>query len=426
MATAKEQLLSMMSPQQARLMDQQLRDQQVAQRSQGAGMLSGLVQAYTGMADTAQRATGIMPMGSTEKQARVYQNKLDVQKTQAINDAKLKALFALDNNPAYKQGSPEYEKRKTLIQTTTSIPQLEAMTKFYTPKGQASPSVKVLEDGSVISVDASNVVSTLRPQALHGFLSRSQKDLESNFTSDSRAKAQQVFLDGRKAIEAGTKTEKQVRQEVNKALQPNLSDRVLDLVSREQEIATGYADFETNLDRTIEALDNANVGTFGEIRQTFAKIYQAVKGENISSVDDTELVSRVLNKEVLNSAQFMKGALSNADMEFLKQSVGTTATSLNGLKEALVELAARKKVAYDVLNDFNSLDNRQKNSFDFEGAKLDKQPKIKETYYDRFGIKRTVKKSDSVRVPPMLDRQQGTVIEVGEQDLINFFSLPKQ
>lgn len=69
MATAKEQLLSMMSPQQARLMDQQLRDQQVAQRSQGAGMLSGLVQAYTGMADTAQRATGITPMGLQEQQA---------------------------------------------------------------------------------------------------------------------------------------------------------------------------------------------------------------------------------------------------------------------------------------------------------------------------------------------------------------------
>ena len=66
MATAKEQLLSMMNPQQARLMDQQLRQQQVAQRAQGAGMLSGLVQAYTGMGDMAQRVGGIMPMGAME------------------------------------------------------------------------------------------------------------------------------------------------------------------------------------------------------------------------------------------------------------------------------------------------------------------------------------------------------------------------
>ena len=69
MATAKEQLLSMMNPQQARLMDQQLRQQQVAQRAQGAGMLSGLVQAYTGMGDIAQRAAGIIPMGAMEQQA---------------------------------------------------------------------------------------------------------------------------------------------------------------------------------------------------------------------------------------------------------------------------------------------------------------------------------------------------------------------
>ena len=73
MATAKEQLLSMMNPQQARLLDQQMRGQQVAQRSQGAGMLSGLVQAYTGMGDVAQRATGITPMGRNEQMAMQQQ-----------------------------------------------------------------------------------------------------------------------------------------------------------------------------------------------------------------------------------------------------------------------------------------------------------------------------------------------------------------
>ena len=101
MATAKEQLLSMMSPQQARLMDQQLRDQQVAQRSQGAGMLSGLVQAYTGMADTAQRATGIMPMGSTEMGARRQQAEQQ-QMTQAIQGAQGKDRIAKLRDTAAK------------------------------------------------------------------------------------------------------------------------------------------------------------------------------------------------------------------------------------------------------------------------------------------------------------------------------------
>ena len=89
MPTAQEQLLSMMSPQQARLLDQQMREQQVAQRSQGAGMLSGLVQAYTGMGDTLQRAAGITPMGRNEQMAREQKGLLESQaKTeQAISQA---------------------------------------------------------------------------------------------------------------------------------------------------------------------------------------------------------------------------------------------------------------------------------------------------------------------------------------------------
>lgn len=424
----------LLAPDQAKLLDDQLRRKQLQEGVTNYGndamgkfltAASGAQRASAGFGMAAERAIGGRQAGPNEAIAVQNQQKVQAQKIKQVNDAKLNALFALDNNTSFKKGSKEYEQRKKLIQTTASVPQLEAMAKFYAPKNQASPSVKVLEDGSAISVGPDNRVTQLRPQALYGFLSRSQKDLEENFSSDSRALAQQVYLDGRKAIENGQKTEAQVRAEVNKALQPNLNDMIVERVSREQELATGYADFETNLDRTVQALDNANVGTFGDIRQTFAKVYQAVFGEDIASVKDTELVSRVLNKEVLNSAQFMKGALSNADMEFLKQSVGTTGTSLEGLKEALVELAARKKVAYDVLKDFNTLDNRAKNSFDFEGAKLDKQTKIKESYYNRFGLKSTARRSDSRVVPSMLDRNSGTVIEVGPQDAVDFFSLPK-
>jgi hypothetical protein len=86
MPTAKEQLLSMMSPQAARLLDQQMRSQQVAQRSQGAGMLSGLVQAYTGMSDAFQGITSGMPMGANEldqqRKAEVIKKAEDEKKTQ--------------------------------------------------------------------------------------------------------------------------------------------------------------------------------------------------------------------------------------------------------------------------------------------------------------------------------------------------------
>lgn len=101
MPTAKEQLLSMMSPQAARLLDQQMRSQQVAQRSQGAGMLSGLVQAYTGMSDAFQGITSGMPMGANQRMAieaqkqREYQRK--VQQDQ-IASLQSQASVAIDNS----------------------------------------------------------------------------------------------------------------------------------------------------------------------------------------------------------------------------------------------------------------------------------------------------------------------------------------
>jgi hypothetical protein len=87
MATAKQQLLANMNPQMARLLDNQMRDQQVAQRSQGAGMLAGLTQAYTGMGDLASRALGAAPMGANEMQAVQAQNQQQVM-ANALKDAK--------------------------------------------------------------------------------------------------------------------------------------------------------------------------------------------------------------------------------------------------------------------------------------------------------------------------------------------------
>ena len=94
MATAKQQLLANMNPQMARLLDNQMRDQQVAQRSQGAGMLAGLTQAYTGMGDLASRALGAAPVGANEMQAVQAQQKqeAELKKQQLKRQAMQKAL----------------------------------------------------------------------------------------------------------------------------------------------------------------------------------------------------------------------------------------------------------------------------------------------------------------------------------------------
>jgi hypothetical protein len=108
-----------------------MREQQVAQRSQGAGMLSGLVQAYTGMGDTLQRAAGMMPMGRNEQMAREQRGLLESQaKTeQAINQAtsasvgetdidklgKLRdSLLAMNKQAATKQAQAIQKRIETL------------------------------------------------------------------------------------------------------------------------------------------------------------------------------------------------------------------------------------------------------------------------------------------------------------------------
>lgn len=85
MATPNEQLLSMLDPQQARLLDQQLRDKRVAQRAQGGGMLSGVVQAYTGMGDLAQRALGAQAPGANEQAALKKQQMFEQQQAKTKN-----------------------------------------------------------------------------------------------------------------------------------------------------------------------------------------------------------------------------------------------------------------------------------------------------------------------------------------------------
>lgn len=109
MTTPNQQLLSMLDPQQARLLDQQMRDQQVAQRAQGGGMLSGIVQAYTGMGDLAQRALGSSPVGVNQQAAIKAQQQQKVL-SNAISSAEGKTQSERLFNAAEKlesSGNPQ-------------------------------------------------------------------------------------------------------------------------------------------------------------------------------------------------------------------------------------------------------------------------------------------------------------------------------
>lgn len=86
MPNANEQLLSMMNPEQARLLDKQMRQTNNLQRAKGAGMLSGMAGAYMGMMDQTNDMFGTAPMGVNEARA-IEQKKLEDSQAEAIGGA---------------------------------------------------------------------------------------------------------------------------------------------------------------------------------------------------------------------------------------------------------------------------------------------------------------------------------------------------
>lgn len=74
-------LLSQMNPEQARLLDQQLRNKQIQQQAQGAGLFSGAVQAGLMGANTIRGAFGGMPEGVNETAAKARAAKEKEKKT---------------------------------------------------------------------------------------------------------------------------------------------------------------------------------------------------------------------------------------------------------------------------------------------------------------------------------------------------------
>ena len=185
-----------------------------------------------------------------------------------------------------------------------------------------------------------------------------------DFDSSSITKANVEFRKGRQEGEDDSDMYVRVTAPLIKKLSDNTKENAQEL----QKASRGYASFETNLPRMLEAIDNANVGLTGGFKQYMGKIIESVTGElvEIDSVKDSELIDRFFNKEVLAAAGLMTGALTNYDIEFLKQATGTREFSRRGLKEALKDLYVTKKVSYGTYREFMGLPNSDKEMFDIE------------------------------------------------------------
>ena len=354
MATAKQQLLANMNPQMARLLDNQMRDQQVAQRSQGAGMLAGLTQAYTGMGDLASRALGAAPMGANEMQAIQAQ---EAQQKQQLKMSGVKQGITKVAGSSLK--SPD--KQLIIQQLANGTISPDAVDGMLRNAQQAVPSTSKFVD--YIGMYAGNL---------------------EDFDPASIIKANAEFRKGKKEGEDDSDMYIRITTPLIKKLSKETKENAQEL----RRASKGYASFETNLPRLLESVDNANVGLAGDFKQFMAKSIETITGGvvDVDTVEDTELLGRFFNREVLDAAGLMTGALTNYDIEFLKDATGNRGFSREGLKEALKDLFVAKKTAYETYKAFAVLPNTKKETFDMEEFQLGVMGGINEQVSSLFGV----------------------------------------
>lgn len=378
MPTAQEQLLSMMNPQQARLLDQQMRQQSNIQKSKGAGMLSGLVQGTLGSMDTLQGAFGQTPMGANEQMARS-----NIEKTTASmankRGAAIKAVMTSNKPQAQKMSLVSAIKNDATGKFADKV--IEELT-LGSSKG-GTPATKVLSDGSVIQVNNSGMATEVRPPTLAGMMNQSVDGLNESYSRDSIDKAQLVLMEGRK----DKLSPEELHAKVQKTLDPKLKEPVAERMGEIAGLANNYGMFTEQLPRLKEALDNANVGVFGEGLQFMQKVVQEITGVKFEATTDSQLIDRFFSKEVLNAGQFLKGSFSDKDIKFLKDAVGNRGFTRDGLREAVVDLATAKEVAYKTKQEFNSLKtNRLRNSYNFEEAAMEFYDESYNKYRAELGL----------------------------------------
>ena len=109
------------------------------------------------------------------------------------------------------------------------------------------------------------------------------------------------------------------------------------------------------IDGLLNLTDTAITGAGSSMKQFLISIGRqaGLDLKSLGSLTDTQLISRVLSKEVLKRAGNLKGALSDKDLAFLKETVGDLTQTPQALRTALMELKNTKLRAKYVNDKFN-------------------------------------------------------------------------
>jgi len=158
-----------------------------------------------------------------------------------------------------------------------------------------------------------------------------------SYSAGSRLQARQEFAKGKNEGESDNEFRLRVLGKLLVGLTPQQKKRAEELSQSARVAVDGQPAFN----KFFNSVDEAFTGPGAEGLLGFGRLINAIGG-SIEGVPETEYVQKFLSAETLNAAQFMKGALSNADIDFLKERVGRLGNTAEGLKQAFAELEARK------------------------------------------------------------------------------------
>ena len=337
MATPNEQLLSMLDPQQARLLDQQMRDQQVAQRSQGGGMLSGVVQAYTGMGDLAQRALGASPAGVNQQAAMKAQQQQQVM-VDAIKGA---------------EGATQSERLLNAAEKLESSGNPQAVMKAMQLREKAS-SLSLQEKQLDLSQQRLEVQQTANELAKTPKVSST----ENIYDSEGNLFKEIVYKSGtREVIPVGNSPEKPIgavstSQEVNS---DNILNRQINVANHKQwqkdrnSAASEYQEASKGFrssNKVLELVEKAKDDTGGYVN---VKIAEAKKLLGFNAEDDISVqeLDKALKADMLANlkATFGGSQITDSERNFLERTMPSLMDSPELIKrKAEANRAMQKRI----------------------------------------------------------------------------------
>ena len=335
MATAQQQLMGMLNPQTARLLDNQMRQKQVAQRSQGAGMLSGLTQAYTGMADAVTGAAGLSPIGVNEQQAiEASQSKNNVSDLLRSAEGKTQSekYFNVSEQLAKSTSPYAQAKAEEFYQKGVDATQLEQTNKLQRDRIDASAiKTELIVDSEGRQFE--KVINELTQKVTYAAVDGKEGSPEGAIKTQT-----DVSIDKRATAQSNMINQKQFNEDNVKA------------TSAFRDASAGYKVANEVLD-LLDGLGGKGVGGVGSVAKNAAMRFLGIESKESLSTDE---LHKKLSEHMLKSlkATFGGSQITDSERIFLQSTMPSLMDSPKNIKR---KMEANKKLMRHIMERENAL-----------------------------------------------------------------------